>query len=114
MAAAIKRLLVGKALRTEQATHERLSKKTALAVFSSDALSSTAYATEEILLVLAASPCAHYLSAAWCWRRPVTSAANLSRSLGARVRSREASCLPSYSSRWRAAASAAAASSPRS
>ena len=33
--------------------HELLSKKTALAVFSSDALSSTAYATEEILLVLA-------------------------------------------------------------
>src|ERR1700704_5352454 len=33
--------------------HERLSKKTALAIFSSDALSSTAYATEEILLVLA-------------------------------------------------------------
>src|SRR6185369_15552528 len=33
--------------------HERLSKKTALAVFSSDALSSTAYATEEILRVLA-------------------------------------------------------------
>jgi amino acid transporter len=40
-------------LRTEQAAHERLTKKTALAVFSSDALSSTAYATEEILLVLA-------------------------------------------------------------
>ena len=53
MATSIKRLLVGKALRTEQAVHERLSKKTALAVFSSDALSSTAYATEEILLVLA-------------------------------------------------------------
>src|SRR5215813_10895506 len=53
MAAAVKRLLVGKALKTEQAVHERLSKKTALAVFSSDALSSTAYATEEILLVLA-------------------------------------------------------------
>jgi amino acid transporter len=33
--------------------HERLPKKTALAVFSSDALSSTAYATQEILLVLA-------------------------------------------------------------
>ena len=32
---------------------ERLTKKVALAVFSSDALSSTAYATEEILLVLA-------------------------------------------------------------
>src|SRR5687767_554557 len=49
----LKRLLVGKALRNEQAAHERLSKKVALAVFSSDALSSTAYATEEILLVLA-------------------------------------------------------------
>src|SRR5215216_747635 len=58
MATAVKRLLVGRALRTEQATHERLTKKTALAVFSSDALSSTAYATEEILLVLAAAAAA--------------------------------------------------------
>ena len=49
----LKRLIVGRALRSEQAVHERLSKKVALAVFSSDALSSTAYATEEILLVLA-------------------------------------------------------------
>ncbi|HVG32631.1 MAG TPA: APC family permease [Pyrinomonadaceae bacterium] len=55
MVTSIKRLLVGNPLRTEQAAHERLSKKTALAVFSSDALSSTAYATEEILLVLAAA-----------------------------------------------------------
>ncbi len=53
MATLIKRLLVGRAKRSEQADHERLPKKTALAVFSSDALSSTAYATEEILLVLA-------------------------------------------------------------
>jgi amino acid transporter len=51
----IKRLVVGQALRSEQAIHERLTKKVALAVFSSDALSSTAYATEEILLVLAAA-----------------------------------------------------------
>ncbi|HYJ92265.1 MAG TPA: APC family permease, partial [Pyrinomonadaceae bacterium] len=49
----LKRFIVGRALRTEQAIHERLTKKVALAVFSSDALSSTAYATEEILLVLA-------------------------------------------------------------
>jgi amino acid transporter len=49
----LKRVLVGRALRTDQAHHERLSKKVALAVFSSDALSSTAYASEEILLVLA-------------------------------------------------------------
>lgn len=53
MVAELKRFIIGQALRTEQAVHERLSKKTALAVFSSDALSSTAYATEEILLVLA-------------------------------------------------------------
>ena len=58
MATAIKRILVGRALRTEQAAHERLTKKTALAVFSSDALSSTAYATEEILLVLAVAAAA--------------------------------------------------------
>src|SRR5829696_1943163 len=58
MATAVKRLLVGRALRTEQASHERLTKKTALAVFSSDALSSTAYATEEILLVLAVAAAA--------------------------------------------------------
>lgn len=51
----LKRMLVGRALRTEQAIHERLPKKTALAVFSSDALSSVAYSTEAILLVLLAA-----------------------------------------------------------
>jgi len=50
---ALKRFLVGPPLRTSQAVHERLSKRVALAVFASDALSSVAYATEEILLVLA-------------------------------------------------------------
>ncbi len=49
----IKRILFGNPIRTEHAEQERLNKKTALAVFSSDALSSTDYATEEILLVLA-------------------------------------------------------------
>jgi len=48
----LKRWLVGPALKTAQAAHERLSKRLALAVFSSNALSSIAYATEEILLVL--------------------------------------------------------------
>jgi amino acid transporter len=37
------------------AAHERLTKKTALAIFSSDALSSVAYSTEAILLVLLAA-----------------------------------------------------------
>ncbi len=48
----LKRWLVGNPLKTAQAAHERLSKRLALAVFSSDNLSSVAYATEEILLVL--------------------------------------------------------------
>jgi amino acid transporter len=47
-----KRVLLGPALRTSQLTHERIRKRIALAVFSSDPISSTAYATEEILLVL--------------------------------------------------------------
>jgi amino acid transporter len=49
---ALKKLFVGSPLATAQARHERLSKASALAVFSSDALSSVAYATEEILLIL--------------------------------------------------------------
>ncbi len=48
----IKQWLLGHPLATAQAAHERLSKPVALAVFASDALSSVAYATEEILLVL--------------------------------------------------------------
>jgi amino acid transporter len=48
----LKRLLVGTPLPTAQSRHERLGRATALAVFASDALSSVAYATEEILLVL--------------------------------------------------------------
>jgi amino acid transporter len=47
-----KKLLLGPALKTAQLTNERVSKRVALAVFSSDPISSTAYATEEILLVL--------------------------------------------------------------
>ncbi|MEP7199748.1 MAG: APC family permease [Chloroflexota bacterium] len=44
--------LVGSPIASSRALHERLTKIKALAVFSSDALSSVAYATEEILLVL--------------------------------------------------------------
>lgn len=52
MASQIKRFLVGKPIATEQQHQERLTRTTALAVFSSDALSSVAYATEAILTVL--------------------------------------------------------------
>ena len=47
-----KRVLIGSPLTTSSAIHERLSKVKALAVLSSDALSSVAYATEEILRIL--------------------------------------------------------------
>ena len=48
----VKNKLLGPPLHTEQLEHERLGKPTALAVFASDNLSSSAYATEEILRVL--------------------------------------------------------------
>ena len=47
----IKRFFIGKPIPTSEDQHQRLSKKIALPVFASDAISSTAYATEEILIV---------------------------------------------------------------
>ncbi len=52
LTATLKRAVVGPPLATAQAHHERLTKVKALAVLSSDAVSSSAYATDEILLVL--------------------------------------------------------------
>ena len=49
----IKRVIVGRPLATAEQEHQRIPKVIALAVFSSDAISSTAYATEEILFVTA-------------------------------------------------------------
>ncbi|HWH51187.1 MAG TPA: APC family permease [Gemmatimonadaceae bacterium] len=51
--ARLKRLLFGRPLPSDRLDHERLDKKTALAVLSSDAISSVAYATEQTLIVLA-------------------------------------------------------------
>jgi amino acid transporter len=48
----LKRFVVGKPIPSRLSHHERLSRVTGLAVLSSDALSSVAYATEEILRVL--------------------------------------------------------------
>jgi amino acid transporter len=50
--AQFKRFVVGEPIPSHLAHHERLSRVTGLAVLSSDALSSVAYATEEILRVL--------------------------------------------------------------
>jgi amino acid transporter len=52
MYSALKRLVVGTPLASSEEHHTRLGRPTALSVFASDAISSTAYATEEILLVL--------------------------------------------------------------
>lgn len=56
----VRRALIGRPLRTAEAAHERIGKAKALAVFSSDALSSTAYATEEILRILIQAGSAAY------------------------------------------------------
>jgi amino acid transporter len=50
--AAVRRFFLGRPLASDEEIGERLSKKKALAIFSSDAISSSAYATEEILRVL--------------------------------------------------------------
>src|SRR5579864_1021348 len=55
----LKRLLIGVPLMTAQAEHERLTKFKALAVLSSDAISSVAYATEAILINLVAGGSQH-------------------------------------------------------
>ncbi|HEY8438575.1 MAG TPA: APC family permease [Candidatus Limnocylindrales bacterium] len=52
LVARVKAVLLGRPLASEEEIGERLSKKKALAIFSSDAISSSAYATEEILRVL--------------------------------------------------------------
>jgi len=48
----LKKFLIGSPISSEEEQHQRLSKKIALPVFASDAISSTAYATDEILVVL--------------------------------------------------------------
>jgi len=59
--AVLKRLLVGRAVASERLEHTLLPKFLALPVFSSDALSSVAYATEEILHVLLTYTVAAYV-----------------------------------------------------
>ncbi len=49
--ASLKKFLLGNPISSEEEAHQRLSKKIALPVFASDAISSTAYATDEILVV---------------------------------------------------------------
>jgi amino acid transporter len=64
--AQIRRLLIGRPLPTARQIHERLPKFLALPVFASDAMSSVAYATEEILLMLVVAG-----AAAWTVSMPI-------------------------------------------
>ncbi len=60
-----KRLLVGRPMQSDHLGHTLLPKRIALPVFASDALSSVAYATEEILLVLSAGGIALFSFTPW-------------------------------------------------
>ncbi|MBC7693559.1 MAG: APC family permease [Methylotenera sp.] len=62
----LKRLILGDPLSNEMAVHEHLPKWKALAVLSSDALSSVAYATEEILI-----PLSLFAVTAVAWSLPI-------------------------------------------
>jgi amino acid transporter len=65
----IKRILLGRPLASHEEDHQRLRKLIALPVFASDAISSTAYATDEILLVLLGQ--AAIGAAAWRYLSPL-------------------------------------------
>src|SRR5579859_4959206 len=60
-----KRLLVGRPMQSEHLGHTLLPKRIALPVFASDALSSVAYAPEEIFLVLSVAGLSAYTMAPW-------------------------------------------------
>ncbi|HEY7969556.1 MAG TPA: APC family permease [Candidatus Limnocylindrales bacterium] len=65
--AGVRKVAIGRPLASEEEAGERLSKKKALAIFSSDAISSSAYATQEIIRVLATAGVA-----ALVWSVPVS------------------------------------------
>jgi amino acid transporter len=68
-ASLVKRVLIGTPIATSEEHHQRLGKRVALPVFASDAISSTAYATDEIVLVLTAQ--AGIGAAAWGYLSPI-------------------------------------------
>ncbi|HET9254449.1 MAG TPA: APC family permease [Pseudonocardiaceae bacterium] len=65
LATAVKRILVGSPVRSERLSHTLLPKRIALPVFASDALSSVAYAPEELFLVLSVAGIGAYSFAPW-------------------------------------------------
>lgn len=65
LAVAVKRILVGRPQRSDRLAHSLLSKRIALPVFASDAMSSVAYAPEEIFLTLSVAGVASYALSPW-------------------------------------------------
>src|SRR5512143_1664769 len=63
--ASLKRLLVGRPFRSDRISHTLLPNRIALAIFASDPLSSVAYATQEILLVLTLGGLTYLYLAPW-------------------------------------------------
>src|ERR1051325_4709551 len=61
----MKRLLVGRPLRSDRMGETLLPKRLALPIFASDPLSSVAYATQEILLILTLGGLAYLHLAPW-------------------------------------------------
>lgn len=65
LATALKRILVGRPFRSERLSHTLLPKRVALPVFASDALSSVAYAPEQLFLILSVAGLSAYSFAPW-------------------------------------------------
>jgi amino acid transporter len=65
LATAAKRLVLGRPFRSDRLAHTLLPKRIALPVFASDALSSVAYAPEEIFLTLSVAGLSAYSFAPW-------------------------------------------------
>lgn len=65
LTSSLKRALIGRAYATEDLSRERLPKRIALPTFASDALSSVAYAPDEILLTLALAGVSAYALGPW-------------------------------------------------
>ncbi|MDQ4105016.1 MAG: APC family permease [Actinomycetota bacterium] len=65
LATAVKRILVGRPFRSERLSYILLPKRIALPVFASDALSSVAYAPEQLFLVLSIAGLSAYALAPW-------------------------------------------------
>jgi amino acid transporter len=65
LSTAARRLLIGQPFRSDRLSHTLLPKRIALPVFASDALSSVAYAPEEIFLMLSVAGVAAYSLTPW-------------------------------------------------